>query len=213
MIKRIINKLRRTFFPTIQDRWRADQGDTKLRLEYPLFPNSLVMDLGGFEGQWAADIYSRYGCQVVIFEPVAEFAEKIRNRFGNNPSVEVFQYGLGNGAREEHIRLSADGSSLFAGDGQTETISIHDAVEWLESRGTPKVALAKINIEGAEYELLERLSAGGLLHCFENLQIQFHPIAPDSRDRMNAIQAILRRTHDLKWQYDFVWESWCLKEN
>jgi FkbM family methyltransferase len=213
VIKRIIHKLRRTFFPTIQDRWRADQGDTKLRLEYPLFPDSLVMDLGGFEGQWAADIYSRYGCQVVIFEPVASFADEIQNRFQTNSSIEVCQYGLGHGCRKEEIHLSADGSSIFANGGQTEMIAIHDAVEWFESRGNPKVALAKINIEGGEYELLERLAQGGIIPYIENLQIQFHPIASDSRDRMSAIQAILSLTHDLKWQYDFVWESWSIKEN
>lgn len=169
------------------------------------------MDLGGFEGQWAADIHSLYNCRVVVFEPVAAFADIIRSRFQTNSSIEVCQYGLGNGYRDERIHLSADGSSIFANGGQTETITIHDALQWFESRGNLKVALAKINIEGGEYELLERLCEGGLIPNFVNLQIQFHPIAPDSRERMNAIQTILRRTHDLKWQYDFVWESWTLK--
>jgi FkbM family methyltransferase len=213
MIKRILNKLRRTFQPSIQDRWRADHGDTKLRLEYPLSPDSLVMDLGGYEGQWTSDIYSRYGCRVAIFEPVASFAENIRKRFEGNPSIEVFQYGLGSTKRKEQIHLSSDGSSIFNKEGQMETITIHDAIEWFEKRGNPKVALAKINIEGGEYELLERLAQGGIIPYIENLQIQFHPIASDSRDRMSAIQAILSLTHDLKWQYDFVWESWSIKEN
>jgi hypothetical protein len=130
VIKRIIHKLRRTFFPTIQDRWRAVHGDTKLRLQYPLPPDSLVMDLGGFEGQWAADINSRYDCRVIVFEPVAAFAEKIRERFQTNPSIEVCQYGLGHGNRNEQIHLSADGSSIFVNDGQTETITIRDAIEF-----------------------------------------------------------------------------------
>jgi len=169
------------------------------------------MDLGGFEGQWAADINSRYDCRVIVFEPVAAFAEKIRERFQTNPSIEVCQYGLGHGNRNEQIHLSADGSSIFVNDGQTETITIRDAIEWFESRGNPNVALMKINIEGGEYELLERLDKGCLIPNIENLQIQFHPIAPDSRERMNAIQVFLSRTHELKWQYDFVWESWTLK--
>lgn len=52
-----------------------------------------------------------------------------------------------------------------------------------------------------------------MISRMKNIQIQFHPIAPDSRERMNAIQSILSRTHEVKWQYDFVWESWCIKES
>lgn len=213
MINRILRKIRRIFAPTMQDKWRAADGDSKLRLDYPLTRESLVLDFGGFEGQWAADIHARYGCRIVVFEPVAAFADQIRRRFSGNPLIEVCGFGLGLGNRSEQICLAADGSSLFAERGSHETIEIRDAADWLEDRGNPRVALAKVNIEGAEYELLERLIEAGRIPSIDNIQVQFHPIAPDSRARMSAIQAQLARTHDIQWQYDFVWESWAIKGN
>lgn len=212
MINRIIRKIRRHICPTIQDRWRADKGDETLRLDYPLTKESIVLDFGGFEGQCAADIYGRFGCKVVVFEPVSAFAEKIRTRFVGNSQIEVCSFALGNGDREEKICLSADASSMHSSGTDFEPIEIRDAVKWLNERSSTRVSLAKINIEGGEYELLERLIDGHAIELIDFIQIQFHPIAPDSRARMEAIQKSLAKTHSLQWQYDFVWESWGLKQ-
>ena len=37
--------------------WLADNGDKTYRLDYNLNENSVVFDLGGYEGQWASDIF------------------------------------------------------------------------------------------------------------------------------------------------------------
>jgi len=212
MLKRIIRKIRRLISPTVQDRWRAAKGDQTLRLNYPLTPESLVLDFGGFEGQWAASIHDLYKCRIVIFEPVAEFAEKIRQRFAGNPAIEVCDYALGKGDRQEKIFLSDDGSSTFSAGDAFETIEIKDAADWLKERGSPEISLVKINIEGGEYELLERLDEAGFLNVIHHYQIQFHGNAPDATARMESIQRSLARTHNLMWQYYRVWEGWSLKE-
>lgn len=212
MIKRIIRKIRRHLFPTTQDRWRAVRGDQTLRLDYPLKPDSLILDFGGFEGEWAKQIYDRYQCKIVVFEPVAQFAEKIRLRFVGNEKIEVCNFGLGKDDREEKIYLSEDGSSTFSNEGASEAIVIKDAIGWLNERGRPDIALAKINIEGGEYELLERLAEDGYIQNINYLQIQFHGNAPDAIARMEAIQRSLELTHNLEWQYYMVWEGWSRKK-
>ena len=42
--------------------WFKIQGDKTLRLNYNLNDASLVFDLGGYEGQWSSDIFSKYCC-------------------------------------------------------------------------------------------------------------------------------------------------------
>ena len=81
-------------------------GDATLRLDYPLAHDSIVFDLGGFKGQWASDIYSRYRSKIYVFEFVPAFAEKIRKRFTGNPDIVVYPYGLGTEKVEADVQAS-----------------------------------------------------------------------------------------------------------
>src|SRR5947209_19219821 len=67
--------------------WRDINGDRTLRLSYDLGPDSVVFDVGGFEGQWASDLFARYCCHIHLFEPVPAYADRIRSRFARNPKV------------------------------------------------------------------------------------------------------------------------------
>ncbi len=61
--------------------WFRDNGDKTLRLNYDLNQNSVVIDLGGYEGQWSSDLFSKYCCNIYIFEPYQEYVSKIKDRF------------------------------------------------------------------------------------------------------------------------------------
>jgi hypothetical protein len=69
----------------------------------------------------------------------------------------------------------------------------------------------KINIEGAEYDLLERLDAASWLHRIGALSIQFHEWHPQAHRRRRRIRQMLRRTHDQVWCYGWVWELWAMR--
>ena len=84
--------------------------------------------------------------------------------------------------------------------------------DWINKREINKIALIKINIEGGEYKLLDRLIETNLIEKIENIQVQFHDIEPDSSLKMEKIQEKLRKTHEPTYQYKFVWENWRKKE-
>ncbi|MEE3197753.1 MAG: FkbM family methyltransferase [Pseudomonadota bacterium] len=189
-------------------KWRDDGGDQKLRFDYELGRNSLVMDLGGYQGQWASDLYSKYCCRILIFEPVSSFSSQIVDRFRENEDIQVFACGLGATSRAETIYLHGAGSSTFRKRSHVENIQITDVGEWLTKNGIDSVQLMKINIEGGEFELLERLIETRLIGCIENSQVQFHNVALNSSNRMESIQQGMARTHQPIYQYRFVWESW-----
>lgn len=192
-------------------RYRNDGGDEALRFNYPLVPDDVVLDLGGYKGQWASDLYARYRCKIHVFEPVVDFARTIETRFAANPDIRVHACGLGTRDETIQIGLHADASSSFGHTGETRDASIVDACNWLDQHGIGRVALAKLNIEGAEYDLLDRLIEAGQMDRFDYLQIQFHNFAPDAEKRMARIHEQLRLTHNPQYQYRFVWESWARK--
>ncbi len=110
--------------------------------------------------------------------------------------------------RTETIHIHGASSSVHRKRAESERIDLVDADGWLAQNGIDQVALAKINIEGGEYELLERLIATGRIRSIENLQVQFHNFWPEAASRMRAIQDALAATHEPTYQYRFVWENW-----
>jgi len=196
--------------PVVRE-WRRIDGDRTLRLDYDLDTDAVVFDVGGYEGQWASDIVAMYGCRVEVFEPVPAFAERIARRFARNPLVTVHACGLGVADGSVTLAVSGDASShardgLDREGGVTAELRSVDAV--FPELARSGVDLMKINIEGAEYELLEHLVVTGLVERVRDLQVQFHAFVPDAERRMEALRAGLARTHHPTYQYDFMWESW-----
>ena len=208
----ILRRLQRKFIPTACEKadakWLADGGDRELRFNYDLNSNSLVFDLGGYEGQWTSDLFSRYQCSIMVFEPVSRFVRMIQKRFRCNAKIKVYPYGLGGSSRKEVIGICADGSSIFRSASEREEIEIVDVAEWLKAENIKHIDLMKINIEGGEYELLERLIGTRLVQIIDNIQVQFHEMGRDSAARMERIQKSLMETYQPTYQYRFVWENW-----
>ncbi|BCX12979.1 MAG: hypothetical protein KatS3mg067_1917 [Thermosynechococcus sp.] len=197
-------------------RWFKDKGDETLRLNYPLTAHSTVVDIGGYLGDFADAIHSRYGCRVLVFEPVEEYYRQCLERFAANPKIEIHNYGLGAQDANRPIEIKGDGSS-FIGELSTpqpqRLAQLRRVDKALEALGVHNVDLMKINIEGGEYDLLDTLITTGWVNHVRFLQIQFHHFVPNANERRRAIREKLSATHVEMWNYEFVWESWVAKKN
>lgn len=212
-----INLLQSTTHPTsVQEirsiPWFTAQGDDILRVNYDLNEDSVVFDVGGYEGEWSGKIFFKYQCNIHIFEPVKEFADIIENRLGHNDKVVLHRFGLSSNTKTATISLAANGSSLYRQNDHTEDINLVKAIDFLTVSNIANIDLMKINIEGAEYDLLEHLIDCSYVKHINNIQIQFHDFVPDSDNRMGKIQETLRATHYLTYQYEYVWENWTKRE-
>ncbi len=212
MLRSLLGKQSRSAGEQEYRAWLSVEGDLTLRLDYDLSPESIVFDVGGYKGQWASDIFSKYQCRIYVFEPVADFATFIRNRFSKNGKISVFHFGLGWHTVGATIEVDADKSSLFRGGlgraGKTEKTRIVSASDFLQERGISRIDLIKINIEGGEYDLLRHLFESGWMERILNIQVQFHEFVPESRKKRDETRRMLARTHSLTYCYDFVWENW-----
>lgn len=209
---RFLRTIRARVCPTAQQRelarFYANGGRELLFNDLTLDGHSVVIDAGGYDGQWASDLYGRYCSKIMIFEPVRRHAATIKSRFCKNSSITVVAAGLGGKARREVIHVSGAESSIFGRGPTRETIEIFDVVDvWRQFR-LNTVDLLKLNIEGCEYEVLERLITTGFIKNIKTLLVQFHRISMSSRNRRLEIARALEMTHQTVFRYEFVWERW-----
>ncbi len=218
MILTIIKKIRNAI-PGLQEKqflrvkpWVLSNGDKTLRLNYNLDENSIIFDLGGYEGQWASDIFSKYLSHIYIFEPYFPFYENIKNRFQKNPKIKVYNFGLASKSTNSHLSFNGDNTSSYINKGESVPIQLVDFLEFFDTLDFQFIDLIKINIEGAEYDLLESLIDRGKVSKLKNIQVQFHDFVPNAEARVNQIRSKLNQTHKLTYAFDFVWENWELIE-
>ena len=210
--KKLKRKLFKRQVTTLQSErvkpWFAANGDKTLRLNYSLNKRSIVFDLGGYEGQWASDIYSKYLATIYVFEPMPEYAKNIKERFKKNPDIKIFTFGLSNEDKEISLTIDGDASSVIKESDDAVNAELKNATTFIDSLGVRKIDLMKINIEGGEYDLLDHLIETGWIKNIDNIQVQFHDFFDEAEARMIKIQAQLKKTHKITYQYPFVWENW-----
>jgi FkbM family methyltransferase len=197
--------------PTHEETWakyNQHSGDLVHRLTYNLNAQSIVMDVGGFEGQWASDIYAMYHATVYVFEPIEAFYNKIQKRFTHNPHIKAFHYGLSDKNDQPELSVEDLASSAYKRADNMESVVVRDILIVMDELGLQHIDLIKLNIEGEEYPLLEYLIRTGNITRFKNIQVQFHNFMENAQTRMDAIHQELAKTHRITYQYEFVWESW-----
>ena len=74
-----------------------------------------------------------------------------------------------------------------------------------------KVDFFKIDIEGAEYPLLDYLFETGLIKVFKKTQVQFHDFDEDCLEKLLYMNRKLAETHQNTLCYPFVWEEWQIR--
>ena len=197
-------------------RWYKDQRGRDLIVEHPnLNEDSVVWDIGGFEGHWAAAIYCRYGCRIEVFEPVESFQDSIVKRFGNNRHIRLHRFGLSN--RDETTEFVVSGvrssSHLDQPSSQKAQVLLKDIGDLLTGDSGPQVDLLKINIEGGEYAVLPRMIECGAISKCRRILIQFHDFVPNAEDQRRSIVQSLQQTHQEIYDYRYVWQLWQSKED
>jgi FkbM family methyltransferase len=187
-----------------------------LRRHYPFRPkrpDPLVIDCGANIG--VATLYVKAiapDARVVAFEPDPDAYRILtdnvaRNRLGGVQCVPVAV-----AAREgrERLRVPAaalDGGAtlrLAEGAGWTEVeVSTAPLSPWL----TEPVDFLKLDIEGAELEVLEEIAAAGALDLVAEIAVEHHPIAPDSLARVLTLLAEWNYRCELAQAADRFWDS------
>jgi FkbM family methyltransferase len=202
--------------PACRRFFAASARDPDLLVDVELGAGAVVLDVGAFVGEWSQRILERVGStdvQIHAFEPVPNAISTLRRTLDGDPRVHVHEFGLGGRDRQEQLVVSGPGSSIFepsrpeAALGRT-SVEIRDVSSVLASLDVDRVDLAKINIEGGEFELLDRLHETGWLPRIRCVIVQFHEFAPGAHAGRRRNRRQLAETHDCTWSYPWVYERW-----
>ena len=77
-----------------------DNRKQNLQYTYKLTKESIVIDAGGYKGEFANIIHNKYDCSVHVFEPVQSMYDLLYSKFISNPKIFINQLGLSNSTKE-----------------------------------------------------------------------------------------------------------------
>lgn len=194
-------------------RWFSDGGDYELRLDYDLNEQSIVFDLGGYKGWFAENIDKKFQSKIYVFEPSISLYREMCDKFKTKFNIKLLNYGLSDVNGDLELVKNGDASYLSeygntSNPKDTEIVKIKSFFETYNNLGVDNIDLLKINVEGAEYAIMNDIFENNLQSKIKNFQIQFHHVSSECNDNLISIRNKLSKTHTQKWNYEWVWESW-----
>jgi len=210
-LKKIVNNYRKS--PNFNQRkWFKDDGDNTLRLSYKLNENSVFIEVGGYKGFYTRKIINKFNPITFIFEPDSEYVEILKNEFNGN--AKIINKALG--STDGEVYLIEKGDSSFIGDASekflnSKKVEMISYDTFANNESLKKVDLMSINIEGGEYKLIKHIIEKKYIENIKHLQVQFHKNIKGHKKLKKTLNTELSKTHELEWSYNYVWESWKLK--
>jgi len=189
---------------TVKDCWNMAETE-RLRCYFPLERHSLVLDIGGYTGEWASRMLDFYGCRMEVFEPVEEYASAARRTLIGT-GAHVHEFGLGAVCEERLIQPDLDATQTQPGEDGSLFVRMERAADAFERLSIRDADLMKVNIEGGEYELMPHLLDAGWLPRVRFLLIQWHRTGP--WQAIGSLRQRIEQTHELLWSFPWVWEAW-----
>lgn len=181
--------------------WREKDGDNTYALDWPIKEDSLVWEIGGYEGRWAAQMINKFNPTMHIFEPQDWAFRKLTGRFWDKEKVYVYPWGLW--IDETSLPLhhyETDGASILNQGGLSQDCAFRDVYDILKAE--PKdIDVGLMNIEGAEYILIPYMIGLDLMKRFRFFWCQFHPFADPDNRRAQDIYNSMQRTHNIIWDF------------
>jgi FkbM family methyltransferase len=188
----------------------ATAANPDILVEADIDERSIVLDVGAFVGEWSEQISKRYGSTIYAFEPNPSSLQPLAQRLRDHPNVVRLSYGLGAADYTATMALAGPGSSIYSVGPELDTaeVQIRDVVGVLDELGISEIDLLKVNIEGGEYDLFDRLIEADRLRTIRLVSVQFHEWHPKAYRRRRTIRRALARCHVEVWCYPWVWEYW-----
>ncbi len=203
-----MSELRKEDFASVEHyQWVKDNADHK-RYEFALTEDSIVFDVGAYKGEWAAEIFRRYGSNIYAFEPVKYFYHRVLNKYWDNPKFKLFNAGLSDTDKADVIYMEGDSTSLHKSSSVPYNIKLLGFNQFIQDNNIASIDLMKLNIEGEEYRLLQSIIEAGNQTKIKNILIQFHDYIDNYANLRQWIHNQLTLTHTLKFNYPFIWECW-----
>lgn len=140
----------------------------------PLNRHSVVIDAGAHRGEFSTELINKFGCRCHLIEANPFLAQKLV--VPGAASITVAALGAADGKAQFHVRENPESGSLAGSNVdsmssvEVETVSLST---FTERHGLHGVDLLKLDIEGAEFDLLAQ-TPERLLREISQITVEFH---------------------------------------
>lgn len=181
--------------------------------------NSICYCVGcGEDISFDISLIERFGCDIFAFDPTPRAIEYVKKTAGNSSQYHLFEIGLWDKEDELKFYVPKDSdhvSHSLLNLQQTEdyiSVKVNRLKNIMQELGHSKIDLLKIDIEGAEYKVIETIVEDRLditVICVEYDECS-HPLDRKFKQRIRAsIQSLLDRNYSLVYaqgngNYTFV---------
>ncbi len=191
-----------------EKKWLADGGELGKKTDFDfLNENSIVVDIGGYTGEFIAPLVCKYGCNVISYEPVPDFYKLLQQRFLKNKKVKLVNSAVG--AREGSINLNLGdaGTSSFLTPENSHLNIITSKIENIVNivNKFNNIDLLALNCEGAEYEIIDEIIKFNLCEKIKCFFIQFHDVNIECKLKRTSLINMLALSHEIIYDYPWVW--------
>lgn len=164
--------------------------------ENTLTPNSIVFEVGAYRGDWMRGVSYTYNPRIYAFEP-SQYTFKALRSIPWGPKISLFKFGLSDKSYSCLLYdCEKDGATVMEKrKGNTpETVHIIDICKFVAWHSLSRIDLIHINIEGAEYDLIDRILDTDLNGMINYLMVQWHAFSPEMGNRCTETVARLKET-------------------
>lgn len=195
-------------------RFLKDGGDDLLYQLPELGRGMLVLDVGAYHGEWSLKVNEKFGSKIHAYEPHPGAFEVLCKKLGDSNEITPFKKGLGSSSGFVELSDDENSSSLYRNKRGEKSISVEliDVAKVVASAPGGEIGLMKLNVEGAEYEILHRLISQSLIEKIRLIQIQWHHIDSESPNLKERLTEKLSESHAIEWSYEWTWELWKAKD-
>jgi FkbM family methyltransferase len=191
-----------------------------LLVDVDLRAGAVVIDVGAYRGRWTEKLLGHVGpssdVSIHAFEPMPGPRTHFTRLLADDQRVHLHPYGLARRDFHTSMTLAGPGSSLFVDHTAdnavgTKEVELRDVSAVLDELKVDRVDVIAVNIEGGEFELIDRMYATGWLRRTGTVFVQFHEFAPGAYRGVRRSRRQLSKTHDVAWRYPWVWERWDIR--
>ena len=196
--------------------------DTKYFIPEGLNENSVVIEGGGYVGEWALWLHNTHKCNLHVFEPSPDNYKQIVDLFGMKEKVVLMQRALWDTDGLETIYLldgKPNGNSLYDRSKCGQKLCGEELVmttrldTYMNNYGIDRVDLLKLNVEGAEVQILMSLD-WDMARRIKNITYSTHEgkiIGVEDcvriRTHLQSIGYEVERYTDPKWDFKNRWKA------
>jgi FkbM family methyltransferase len=172
--------------------------------------DSIVVDIGGYNGIWSYRIAKRYQPRLFIFEP-QEWCCVILKELFKDYNANIFNYGLGKKSGDFSVyNFRTDGCSFVRELGgktrgsklKLPVVNINDAFNEI---GLSNIDVMMVNIEGGEFKLIPYMMKKNIFP--KTLMFQSHDIY-----LIKNLNEEVSKYYTCLWDYGTPLSAWKLKD-